>query len=252
MSAEPAVQASSARVIVVGNEKGGSVWVSATERRKHRPDGTILNRALETAASNLRIEKVLLQFGLDPTHLTVDAIMDRLIDMGLANINFANTLALVGAILYVATQLMRTIVPLRVVGILSILFFIAYGAMAGAVDTFFLYLLSLPINVIRLRQMLSLIKKAWISAQGNLSMEWLRPFMSNRKCRKGEVLFHSPKSMWNFRPVVSWANSALSFRITYAHKRSSALKMATFLPSPTKSSLSFIFKILNLAITFSA
>jgi hypothetical protein len=157
--------------------------VSATERRKHRPDGTILNRALETAASNLRIEKVLLQFGLDPTHLTVDAIMDRLIDMGLANINFANTLALVGAILYVATQLMRTIVPLRVVGILSILFFIAYGAMAGAVATFFLYLLSLPINVIRLRQMLSLIKKARISAQGNLSMEWLRPFMSNRKCR---------------------------------------------------------------------
>jgi hypothetical protein len=114
--------------------------VSATERRKHRPDGTILNRALETAASNLRIEKVLLQFGLDPTHLTVDAIMDRLIDMGLANINFANTLALVGAILYVATQLMRTIVPLRVVGILSILFFIAYGAMAGAVATFFLSL----------------------------------------------------------------------------------------------------------------
>jgi len=69
-------------------------------------------------------------------------------------------------------------------------FFIAYGVLAGAVATFLLYLLSLPINVIRLRQMLSLVKKARVSAQGDLSMEWLRPFMTPRKFKKGEVLFH--------------------------------------------------------------
>jgi len=56
--------------------------------------------------------------------------------------------------------------------------------------TFFLYLLSLPINAIRLRQMLSLVKKARLSAQGDLSMDWLRPFMSPRKYSKGDVLFH--------------------------------------------------------------
>ena len=56
--------------------------------------------------------------------------------------------------------MVRTIVPLRVIGIISMLFFIAYGALAGAVTTFLLYFLSLPINVIRLRQMLSLVKKA--------------------------------------------------------------------------------------------
>ena len=55
--------------------------------------------------------------------------------------------------------------------------------------TFFLYLLSLPINIIRLRQMLTLVKKARVSAQGDLSMDWLRPFMSPRKYKKGEVLF---------------------------------------------------------------
>jgi CRP-like cAMP-binding protein len=69
-------------------------------------------------------------------------------------------------------------------------FFIGYGALAGAVATFFLYLLSLPINVIRLRQMLNLVKKARISAQGDLSMDWLKPFMTSRKYRKGDVLFH--------------------------------------------------------------
>jgi hypothetical protein len=149
----------------------------------------ILNRALDIAAQNLRVEKALIQLGLDPTHITFDAVVSRLIDIGLANINLANMLALVGAILYVATQMVRTIVPLRVIGIISIVFFIAYGAMAGAVATFLLYLLSLPINVIRLRQMLQLIKKAQISAKGDLSMEWLRPFMSHRNYRKGEVLF---------------------------------------------------------------
>ena len=150
----------------------------------------ILNRALEYAAQNLRVEKLLIQLGLDPTNVTYDAVFNRLVELALANINFANMLALVGAIFYVATLMVRTIVPLRIIGIISIVFFIGYGALAGAMATFFLYLLSLPINVIRLRQMLSLVRKARVSAQGDLSMDWLRPFMSPRKYKKGEVLFH--------------------------------------------------------------
>lgn len=149
-----------------------------------------LNRILEYAAQNLNFEKLLIQLGLDPTNITYEAIFNRLLDIVIANINFANTLALVGAIFYVATLMVRTIVPLRVVGIISIVFFIGYGALAGAVATFLLYLLSLPINVIRLRQMLTLVKKARVSAQGDLSMDWLRPFMTPRKYKKGEVLFH--------------------------------------------------------------
>jgi hypothetical protein len=150
----------------------------------------ILNRVLEYAAQNLRFEKLLIQLGLDPTNITYEAIFSRLLDIVIANINFANTLALIGASFYVATLMVRTIVPLRIVGIISIVFFIGYGAFAGAIATLFLYLLSLPINVIRLRQMLSLVKKAKDSAQGDLSMDWLRPFMTPRKYKKGDVLFH--------------------------------------------------------------
>lgn len=149
----------------------------------------ILNRALEYAAQNLRVEKLLIQLGLDPANITYDVVFNRLVDIVLANINFANMLALIGAIFYVATLMVRTIVPLRIIGIISIVFFIGYGALAGAVATFLLYLLSLPINVIRLRQMLNLVKKARISAQGDLSMDWLRPFMTPRKFKKGDVLF---------------------------------------------------------------
>ena len=150
----------------------------------------ILNRALEYAAQNLRVEKLLIQLGLDPANISYDVVFNRLVDIVLANINFANMLALIGATLYVVTLMVRTIVPLRVIGIISMVFFIAYGALAGAVATFLLYLLSLPINVIRLRQMLTLVKKARLSAQGDLSMDWLRPFMTPRKYKKGDILFN--------------------------------------------------------------
>src|SRR4029453_7680734 len=93
----------------------------------------ILNRALEYAAQNLRVEKLLIQLGLDPANITYDVVFNRLVDIMLANINFANMLALVGAVFYVATLMVRTIVPLRIIGIISIVFFIGYGALAGAV-----------------------------------------------------------------------------------------------------------------------
>jgi CRP-like cAMP-binding protein len=152
------------------------------------PDST-LGRVLNFMGQNLRLDKIFTDLGLDPNHFTIDAVIHRLMEVAVANINIANVLALVGATFYVATLMMRTIVPLRIIGIISITFFIAYGLVAGAVSTFLLYLLSLPINVIRLRQMLSLVKKARMSAQGDLSMDWLRPYMTPRKYRKGDVLF---------------------------------------------------------------
>ena len=152
------------------------------------PDST-LGRVLNFLGQNLKLDKLFLDLGLDPNHFTYDAVVHRVMDVVIANINTANMLALAGAMFYVATLMMRTIVPLRVIGIISIAFFMAYGLVAGAVGTFLLYLLSLPVNVIRLRQMLTLVKKARMSSQGDLSMDWLRPYMTPRKYRKGEVLF---------------------------------------------------------------
>ena len=140
-------------------------------------------------AANLGVDDLFIKLGIDPAHVTFDAVFHRLMELAVANINTANMLALAGALFYVATLMMRTIVPLRVIGIISIAFFMAYGLVAGAVGTFLLYLLSLPVNVIRLRQMLTLVKKARMSSQGDLSMDWLRPYMTPRKYRKGEVLF---------------------------------------------------------------
>jgi cyclic nucleotide-binding protein len=120
---------------------------------------------------------------------TLALIIHRLMDAATAAINVANMFALMGAIFFVATLLMRTIVPLRIAALISDVFFIAYGVMANSLNTFILYCLLLPINSVRLYQMIKLIRKARVSAQGDLSMDWLKPFMIRRTYRKGDVLF---------------------------------------------------------------
>jgi len=150
---------------------------------------TILARVLNTAADNLRIAKILVQMGLDPNNITSDALFNRLGEIVLANITLANMFALVGAIFFVATLLMQTIVPLRIANMAGCTFFATFGALSGNVATFLLYLLLLPINAVRLRQMLKLVKKARNATQGDMSMEWLKPFMTERRYRRGDRLF---------------------------------------------------------------
>jgi Cyclic nucleotide-binding domain len=150
---------------------------------------TIMNRILDTAADNLRVAKILTQMGLDPNNITYDAIFNRILEIVLANINLANTCALIGSVFFVATLLTQTMVPLRVSNMISGVFFVGFGALSGDIKTFLLYLLLLPINAFRLHQMLNLVKKARTATQGDASMEWLKPFMTERKYRKGDVLF---------------------------------------------------------------
>jgi len=150
---------------------------------------TTLDRILDAATDNLKVAKVLVQLGLDPNNVTYDAIFNRVLEIVLANINLANMFALFGAIFFVATLLTQTMVPLRVANMVGCAFFAAFGALAGDVKTLLLYLLLLPINAIRLRQMLTLVKKARSASEGDTSMEWLKPFMTDRKYRKGNILF---------------------------------------------------------------
>jgi Cyclic nucleotide-binding domain len=91
---------------------------------------------------------------------TLALFVHRLMDAATAAINVANMFALMGAIFFVATLLMRTIVPLRIAALISDVFFIAYGVMANSLNTFILYCLLL-----------------------------LKPFMIRRTYRKGDVLF---------------------------------------------------------------
>lgn len=152
-------------------------------------DQSILDRILDAAADNLRFAKILIQLGLDPNNVTYEAIFNRLLEILLANINLANMCAVIGALFFVATLLTKTMVPLRVWSLISNVFFMAFGALATDVKTFVLYLLLLPINALRLYQMQKLVKMARTATKGDKSMEWLKPFMTERKYRQGDLLF---------------------------------------------------------------
>jgi hypothetical protein len=97
----------------------------------------MLDRILDAATDNLRFAKILLQMGLDPNNVTWDAILNRLLEIFLHSITLANMFALVGAIFFVATLLTHTMVPLRVANMIGCAFFAIFGALTGAVTTFF-------------------------------------------------------------------------------------------------------------------
>jgi hypothetical protein len=146
------------------------------------------NGAIDAAMEDI-LTRLLAHLKLEASNLTFEALFQRFVDIALASITIANILALIGAIFFVATLLMRTMVPLRVTGIISDVFFIGYGVLSGTVTTLILYTLLLPINIFRLAQMLRLVKRARVAAQGDLSMDWLKPFMNRRQYGKGDVLF---------------------------------------------------------------
>jgi len=96
----------------------------------------------------------------------------------------------IGALLTFATYSMKRMIPLRVIGILSNVFFMAYGFLAPVYPQLVLHAVLLPLNIVRLREMLQLIDKVKAASQSDLNMEWLKPFMARRTAKRGEVLFH--------------------------------------------------------------
>ena len=88
-----------------------------------------------------------------------------------------------------ATHSMKTMTPLRIVGIASNGLFILYGYLAGAVPVFVLHLLLLPLNAWRLWHVVTLVSKVRRAAAGEPCVGWLQPFTDTRRCKAGDILF---------------------------------------------------------------
>jgi CRP-like cAMP-binding protein len=105
------------------------------------------------------------------------------------NINWIEAFGYAGAILTLGTFAMTKMIPLRIIGIGANFAFISYGALALVYPVLGLHAILLPLNALRLYQMLQLIRKVEDAAQGDLNFEWLKPFMSRRVCKSGETIF---------------------------------------------------------------
>lgn len=89
------------------------------------------------------------------------------------------------------TFYMKTMIPLRIAGIVSNFLFIAYGYDLNAYPVLFLHLVLLPLNLLRLRQMLRLIKQIEDATKGDVNLKWVKPFSSTRTIAVGEAVFRT-------------------------------------------------------------
>jgi len=111
--------------------------------------------------------------------------------------------SLFATIFVVATYTMRTMIPLRVFGMLTNIILIAVAIPNHNYPQLVLHSVLLPLNGYRLHQMLQLVRDVKKSVNSDLSMEWLKPFMTERKCAAGEVLFYKDEKADSMFYIVS-------------------------------------------------
>jgi hypothetical protein len=132
-----------------------------------------------------------------------------------------------GTAMTVASYSMRTIIPLRIAGIASSVFFIAYGLLIQSWPMLVMELTILPLNVIRLIQLLRLIKQVENATGEEFDVVWLEPFARRVKHKAGSVLFRE-------------GEKADHLLIVYSGKFGLAGRDVTFTPGDMMGELGFI------------
>ena len=104
-------------------------------------------------------------------------------------LSLGNLFFLAGAALMLASYLMKSMLPLRIVALAGNVFFIAYGLMEWKPIALGLYCLLLPINAKRAWDIRKLIRDIETARGDTPVAEWLLPHMTRRLAKAGEVLW---------------------------------------------------------------
>ena len=109
--------------------------------------------------------------------------------LGYLAMHWVEVLGYFGASLTLCVYSMKRMIPLRMIAICANCTFVAYGYLGEVYPQMTLHALLLPINCLRLYEMLQIIKKVKAASLGNHDIEWLKPYMSRRSVKRGETLF---------------------------------------------------------------
>ncbi len=93
------------------------------------------------------------------------------------------------SVLVFATFYMKTIMPLRMVAILSNVSFITYASIENLTPVLILHALLLPLNIIRLLELRNEVRQAEQALSEDFSPSAILPVMKERPAAAGEVLF---------------------------------------------------------------
>jgi hypothetical protein len=102
----------------------------------------------------------------------------------------AYVLGFIGAALMLASYMMHSMLPLRLVALAACVFLVLYGAVAQAMPTLLLYGLLVPINLKKALQVHRLVKAIERAKDDTPVAEWLLPHMTRRTARAGTVLWN--------------------------------------------------------------
>jgi CRP/FNR family cyclic AMP-dependent transcriptional regulator len=103
--------------------------------------------------------------------------------------SWVNAIGYLASALVLATFCMKTMIPLRTAAVTSNIAFIAYGLYDGLYPVLVLHMVLLPLNIWRAVQMLRLVRKVEASSKGDLSTDWLRPYMKEATFKTGDIIF---------------------------------------------------------------
>jgi len=98
-------------------------------------------------------------------------------------------LFLIGAALMLASYLMKSMLPLRVVALAGNVFFVAYGLLEWKPLALALYLLLLPINAKRAWDIRKLVRDIEAARGDTPLADWLLPHMTRRLAKAGTLLW---------------------------------------------------------------
>lgn len=115
----------------------------------------------------------------------------------------ANIGGIFSTVFLIASYTMTTMIPLRIFGILMNIALISFSIVNSQYHTLIVHMILLPLNAWRLNQMLQLVRDVKRSVSSDLSMAWLKPFMTERQCQAGEVLFYKDEKAEEMFYIVS-------------------------------------------------
>ena len=96
----------------------------------------------------------------------------------------------IGAVLTLASYLMKSMLPLRMMALAANVFFVAYGYLEAALPSLMLYATMIPINAKKIYEIKKLVRAIEHAKADTPVSEWLLPHMTRRQAKAGTTLWH--------------------------------------------------------------
>ena len=108
----------------------------------------------------------------------------------LSSLPMADVMGYIGGLITIWAMYGKTIIPLRIGVVCGNVGLLVFGVLAESYPTLALHTILLPLNAVRLYQMIKVVREMRESAAGDGSLEPLVPFMRRETAVKGTELFH--------------------------------------------------------------